>query len=312
VLKLPEVNFFVIMLQRIAGAYKSGKKVRNVLMRKFNLKPAVFILLSLIIVLAMGGCSTPQTSKIKVVTSTSLLTYIVERVGGDKVEVVNIVPPAQHPGDFDAKPSDIQKLAQADLFLVHGWPGETYVPNLVNSANNTKLKVITISVEGSWMTPQVQLQATDKVAVVLGEADSKNSDTYQKGAAEYKAAVTAKETEIKAKLAEVNLSGVNVIGASQQVAFLKWIGMNVVATYGTPETFTPQLVKELVDKGKADSVTLIVDNLHSGQDAGKGIAEELGCKRVILINFPGGVDNTETWEKAIDYNIELILRAVSP
>jgi zinc transport system substrate-binding protein len=161
------------------------------------------------------------------------------------------------------------------------------------------------------MTPQVQLQATDKVATALGEADSKNNDIYQKGAAEYKADITAKETEMKARLAEVNLSAINVICSSHQAAFLKWIGMNVVATYGTPETFTPQLVKELVDKGKADNVTLIVDNLHSGQDAGKGIAEELGCKRVILINFPGGVDNTETWEKAIDYNIGLILQAVA-
>jgi len=54
-------------------------------------------------------------------------------------------------------------------------------------------------------------------------------------------------------------------------------------------------------------VTLIIDNLQSGQDAGKGVAEELGYRRIILSNFPGGFDNTETWEKAIDRNVELIL-----
>ena len=41
------------------------------------------------------------------------------------------------------------------------------------------------------------------------------------------------------------------------------------------------------------------------------IAEELGCERIILSNFPGGFDNTETWEKAIDRNVELILGAVA-
>jgi len=84
-----------------------------------------------------------------------------------------------------------------------------------------------------------------------------------------------------------------------------------VAVFGRPDTLTPQVVKELVDTGKAENVALIIDNLQSGQDAGKGVAEELGCQRLILSNFPGGFDDTETWEKAIDYNIELILTALA-
>jgi zinc transport system substrate-binding protein len=71
------------------------------------------------------------------------------------------------------------------------------------------------------------------------------------------------------------------------------------------------VVKELVDKGREAGVTLIIDNIQSGQDAGAGIAEELGCTRIILSNFPGGFDNTETWEKTIDRNIELIMAALA-
>ena len=71
------------------------------------------------------------------------------------------------------------------------------------------------------------------------------------------------------------------------------------------------IVKELVDKGREAKVTLIIDNLQSGKDAGAAIAEELDCERVILSNFPGGFDNTETWEKAIDRNVELILEAIA-
>ncbi|HEX9975792.1 MAG TPA: metal ABC transporter substrate-binding protein [Dehalococcoidales bacterium] len=269
------------------------------------------LVLSLVLATIFGSCTLAKTERLQVVTSTSLLTYIVQQVGGDKVDVFNIVPPAQHPGDFDANPGDIQRLASASLFLVHGWPGETWVPNLVASANNPNLKLVTISVDGNWMTPSVQMQATDKVADALGDVDRKNNMTYQKRAAEYKVAVLAKEANIMGDLVTANLSAVNVICASFQADFVKWTGMKVVATYGTPESFTPQLVKELVDKGRAANVTLIVDNLHSGRDAGKGIAEELGCKRIILLNFPGGFDNTETWEKAIDYNIEQILKAVA-
>ncbi|MFQ5996365.1 MAG: metal ABC transporter substrate-binding protein [Dehalococcoidales bacterium] len=258
-----------------------------------------------------GGCAAEDTAKLKVVTSTSLLTYIVERVGGDRVDVVNIVPPAQHPGDFDAKPHDIQKLADADLFLLHGWPGETFAEQLIASANNPDLTVVRIDIKGNWMTPPVQLEATNKVAAALSQVDSKNSSAYQKSAAEYKNTIMAKEAEIKAKLAEVNLSEVNVLSAFWQAGFLKWIGLNVVGTYGDPDSLTPKVVKDLVDKGREAKVTLIIDNLHSGKDAGAGIAEELGCQRVILSNFPGGLENTETWEKAIDKNVELLLEAIA-
>ena len=278
-------------------------------------KPKILVTFILALVLAaglaLGGCAPAGTAKLKVVTSTSLLTYIVEQVGGDMVDVVNIVPSAQHPGDFDARPSDMQKLAEAALFLVHGWPGEQFVPALIDSADNPDLTLVTIALEGNWMTPPVQLAATDRVATALSQIDSDNSVAYRQAAEAYQEKIVAKQAEIEARLAEVNPSGVNVLCVFWQAGFIKWAGLNVVATYGAPDTLTPQAVKELVDKGREAGVTLIIDNLHSGRDAGAGIAEELGSDRITLSNFPGGFDNTETWEKAIDWNIELILGAIA-
>jgi zinc transport system substrate-binding protein len=163
----------------------------------------------------------------------------------------------------------------------------------------------------NWMTPPVQLEAVGKITAILCQADDENSAAYQQSAAEFKGVIEAKEAEIEAKLAGADLSSVNVMCADMQVGFVQWMGFNLVASYGRPDSLTPQVVKELVDKGRAEKVTLIIDNLQSGQDAGKGIAEELGCKRIILSNFPGGFDNTETWEKAIDRNIELILEVIA-
>ena len=280
-------------------------------MRKPNILGITILVLSLVAASLLGGCSPATTAELKVVTSTSLLASIVERVGGDGVDVVNIIPPAQCPGHFDVKPGDIQKLADADLFLLHGWQGEKFSQELIASANNPDLTVVKIDVEGNWMTPPVQLEAIDKITASLCQADVKNSSAYQKSATGLKDKIEAKGTEIKAKLAKENLSNINVMCADMQVGFVKWAGFNMVANYGRPDSLTPQVVKELVDKGRAENVTLIIDNLQSGQDAGAGIAEELGCKRVILSNFPGGFDNTETWEKAIDRNVELLLETIA-
>ncbi len=267
------------------------------------------ILILILLATLLGGCGPSAESRLKVVTSTSLLTYIVQQVAGNGVDVFNIVPAAQHPGDFDARPGDVQRLAAASLFLVHGFPGETYVPGMVAAASSPTLKVVTISVEGSWMTPAAQLAATDKVAAALSEIDPKNKDTYEKRAAQYETRVRAKDTEIKKKLAKADLTSLKAISSGFQAPFATWAGVKVIGTYLTPESLTPQAVKDLVDKGRTAGVNLIIDNVHSGSDAGKGLAEELGARRIILVYFPGGVVNTETWEKAIDYNVDQLLNA---
>jgi zinc transport system substrate-binding protein len=269
-----------------------------------------FLVFSLAIASLLAGCEQTDVSKFKVVTSTSLLAQIVERVGGDLVDVVNIIPPAQCPGHFDVKPGDIQKLADADLFLMHGWQGEKFSEELIASADNPGLNVVQINISGNWMTPPVQLQAIDEIASHLSQMDSENSAAYQQAAAELKSLVESKSTEVEVRLAAAGLGSINVMCADQQAGFVSWAGFNTIALFGRPDSMTPAVLKELVDTGRAENVTLIIDNLQSGKDAGAGLAEELGCKRIILSNFPGGFDNTETWEKAIERNTELILEAV--
>ncbi|MBA7695027.1 hypothetical protein ES703_103644 [subsurface metagenome] len=184
---------------------------------------------------------------------------------------------------------------------------------LIASANNPDLTVVVpkIDIPGSWMAPPVQLEAIDAITVILSQVDEKNSSAYQKSAAELRGKFEAKEAEIEAKLAKEDLASINVMCNEMLVEFVEWTGLNVIATYGRPDSLTPQVVKELVDTGREENVALIIDNLQSGQDTGAGIAEELGCRRIILSNFPGGFDDTETWEKAIDKNIELILEAIA-
>jgi zinc transport system substrate-binding protein len=269
------------------------------------------LVLSLVISSLFSGCSSTDPSKLNVVTSTSMIAQIVERLGGNRVDVVNIIPPAQCPGHFDVKPSDIQKLADADLFFFHGWQAEEFTQDLIASANNPGLTVVKIDLLGDWMIPPVQQEATEEITTALCQADTENAAAYQTAAAKYKDKIAAKEAEVKARLAQASLSSINVMCAEMQAGFVIWTGLNVIASYGRPDSLTPKLVKMLVDIGRKTRVSLIIDNLQSGQDAGAGLAEELGCQRIILSDFPGGFDNTETWEKAIDRNIELILEAVT-
>lgn len=268
-----------------------------------------FLAVILSLSLMLPACGKKETAKLDVITSTTLVEYIAKQVGGNSIKVTNLVPPNQHPGNYDTKPGDIQALANAKLFILQGVPGEVYADKLITSAKNPKLIISRTNVPGNWMIPSIQAAATDKISIVLKEVDNKNATAYQTSTDSYKQRISAKETDIKGKLTSSNVTRVNVIASVRQADFLTWAGFNVVATFVSPQSLTPQLVKELVDKGKAGNVTVVVSNLQDGENAGKAIAEELGAKNLNLSNFPGGFPDTETWEKAIDYNIKLLLDA---
>lgn len=280
-------------------------------MKRLAIVVAAILILSLALGAFAGACANEDNSKLQVVTSTSLIASIVQRVGGDLVDVVNIIPPAQCPGHFDVSPGDIQKLADTPLFLYHGWQGETFTEDLIATADNPDLTAVKLDLAGNWMTPEVQIEAAAAITNSLCQVDAANCATYQQRSGQYADAVLAKGAEVQASIASANLSETNVLCAEMQTGFIVWTGLNLIDTYPRPGVLTAQMSADLVDEGRAESVTLIIDNLQSGADGGAGIAADIGCQRIILSNFPGGFDDTETWEKAMDRNIELILEAVS-
>lgn len=263
-----------------------------------------------ILLLAVFGCAPKETEKLKVATGTSLIADIVKSVGGDKVEVVNIVPPTACPGHFDLKPGDVQKLAEAKPFLRHDWQGKMFTKELIDSVHNKDLQVVEIAVAGNWMAPPVQKEAVKKIAGVLMEKDPAHKSYYEEKAKRLLSSIEDKEKEIRSKLEAAHTGNVKVICSEMQQGFLKWAGFDVVATYGRPEELNPQKMQELINKGKQAGVKLVVDNLQSGPDAGVGIAKELGAAQVTISNFPGGFPQTDTWSAALEKNVELLLDAL--
>jgi zinc transport system substrate-binding protein len=275
----------------------------------------VGVILLTLAVLPLGCTGREASANLKVVTTTSDIASIVEKVGGDKVEVVNIIPPAQCPGQFDAKPSDVQMLADAKLFLMHGWQGEQFTTSLIQSANNPELKVVVLNIQGNWMIPTVQAQAVGNITSTLAEIDPQNASYYQSNAQSELAAITATGNDVETELAAGNLSQVNAICDEQLTDLVQWAGFNVVASYPSPDTdITPKIMQGLIDQGKQAGAALVIGNLQSGtSDTPATMASGIGAGAVpvTVSNFPGGFDNTETWEKAIDKDVDLMLQALA-
>jgi len=240
------------------------------------------------------GCRQISTDRIKVVTTTTLIGTLVKTIGKDKVDVVTIVPGGMCPGHFDVKPDDIKKLSTAKVLINHGW--EVWISDLLNSIENEKLVIKTLKIKGNWMIPDIQIIAGEEITKTLCEIDSQNSSFYKKNLNHCKKEINSVAVEVK----NTDFRGEKVVCSEYQTEFLKWLGFEVVATYGSSKELTLKDLAEIISIAKKKDVHIVIDNLQSGLKAGEQIAEEIGAKYIVLTNFPLGDSYTESLKENIN------------
>jgi ABC-type Zn uptake system ZnuABC Zn-binding protein ZnuA len=248
-------------------------------------------------------------ARLKIVATTSLIAEIVADVGGDVVEIATLIPPASCPGHFDIKPNDMKLLAEARLFFLHSWQGRTFSDGIIRAAGSHTLKKAVLDVPGNWMAPPVQVSATKRIAAVLADADPARAHAYRSAAARRSNEVLKIDAAQTQRLAQANVRDIRVLANDMQADFVRWAGFQVVGVFGRGEDMSPREVEDAIRLGREQAVRLVVDNLQSGKQAGIGIAKEIGSAQVTLSNFPGGFEGTETWEKAIVKNVDLLIAA---
>ena len=256
------------------------------------------------------SCTHPPS--VDIMAGSSFITDITQDLADDKAEVHNLIPPGMCPGHYDVKPSDMETLANSKAFFIHNWQQDkANIIRLIEAADNHNLIIKVIDIPDAPMVPEVQVEAIDKIAQAMSEIDSTNSDYYLKQADARKQAVLAQGEEIQSRLRDLALNEVKVICSEMQAGFVKWVGFDVVATYGRLEDLSVADVENLVNQAKQAGAVLVIDNLQSGEPAcSEAMARDIGAIQVSISNFPGAFENTRTWRQAMDKNVDLLLEAL--
>ena len=109
----------------------------------------VLFLCSLLLFLTVSGCAaqTPATGAHSqtVVTSISPLADLIKQVGGDKINVVNLVPAGTDPHEYEPKPADVRQVASASIFFANGVGEELYLDKIIQNAANPSLHTVILS-----------------------------------------------------------------------------------------------------------------------------------------------------------------------
>jgi zinc transport system substrate-binding protein len=285
-----------------------GVLKRGIMRRKILLGVLVVVILG--ILLTLLSCAQQSTD---IMAGSSLIANIIQDVADGKLETRTLIPPGTCPGHYDVKPSDIETLANSKAFFIHDYQQSFQnVAGAIEAAENPDIIITVLNVTGNWMVPAVQAEAVDKIAQALADIDPENAAYYQQRAADREQAILAKGEEVESELQGAGVEGVKVLCADMQVGFVQWAGFNITATFGRPEDLSTTDVAQLVTEAKQAGAALIIDNLQSGSATlGAAIEQDVEAIPVTISNFPGGLENTETWEKAIDKNVDLLLEALN-
>lgn len=174
---------------------------------------------SLIILVALlFSCKNENTktahSKIKIVSTTTMITDMVKNIGGDKIELQGLMGAGVDPHLYKASEGDVNKLFEADMILYNGLHLEGKLEDVFEKMKLQNKKVVAVSdaIDKKkliaselfdsnfdphiWFDLQFWRQCTEFVAAELATFDKANAAFYKKNATDYIAALNTLEQEI--------------------------------------------------------------------------------------------------------------------
>lgn len=183
------------------------------------LKKIAFLVLitSLFISCKKGGKDSEENSKLKIVTTTTMLTDLVKNIGGDYIEVQGLMGAGVDPHLYKASEGDVSKLFEADVIFYSGLHLEGKLVEVFEKMEATKTTIglgeflPKEELIGSdyfasnydphvWFNIKFFKQFAEKVTETLIEKDPKNTASYSENEKKYLQQLTELEATVKAKI----------------------------------------------------------------------------------------------------------------
>lgn len=158
-------------------------------------------LLATLVLAAAAGCGDDGGGRsghasLTAVATTTQVSDFVRQVGGERVDVEQILEPNADPHDYEPRPSDAVALGDADVVFRSGGDLDEWLGELIDSAGGDAEpielidSVRTIRGEGEvdphwWQDPRNAERAVNAIRDALTEADPGGRETYRRNAAAY-------------------------------------------------------------------------------------------------------------------------------
>lgn len=263
---------------------------------------AVIVVLGVLAIIGFGG-STDQTQdtsdqKLSVVASFYPIYFLTSEIGGNRAEVINLMPDGAGPHDYEPTAQDIVRIHSSRLFILSGgveeWGDD--IKNGLNPKNTVVvsasdgLRTQTFTEDGVaaedphvWLSPLLAKKMTDNILEGYKTADPKNTEYYQANADSLKTRLEELDTEFKQGLAMCAKR--DVIGSHGAFGYLGTAyNLNPISIAGLSPEAEPSLQKltEIADFAKKNDVRVIFFESVVSPKLSQTIATEVGAKTMVL------------------------------
>lgn len=277
---------------------------------------------------APAGSGASPVGSLKVVATTTVFADIVRNVAGDRATVDSIIPAGAGPEDYEPKPADAQKLADADLIVSNGVGLDGFLDDLIDAAGQgsaTRLVlgegIPTIETEGEpnphfWLDPTlVTTYYVPAIAAKLTVLDAAGATDYAANAAAYPAKIETMDAGNKAKVETIPPTNRKLVTFHDAFPyFAKHYGFELVGVILPNVGQEPNAadLAALVEKIKAAGVKAVFSEAQFSPELARTLAEEAGITQVVttLYNDTVGPPPVDTYLTMMEWNVDQIVTAL--
>lgn len=265
-----------------------------------------------------------EIQKIKVYTSFYTMYDFAQKIGGDKIEVVNLVPSGTEPHDWEPQANDIVGLEKADVFIYNGAGLEHWASSVLSTLQNKDLITVEASsgipllegkheseekeadAEGAstdphvWLSPVNAKKEMETIKNALVKADPSNKETFEANYSKY--AAKADELDNQFRQMTNGLKNKDLIVAHQAFGYLcKEYSLNQVAIEGLSPDSEPDAARmaEIIQFAKERNITTIFFEELVSPKVAETIAKATGAKTAVLDPVEGLSDENKA--KGMEY-----------
>lgn len=273
---------------------------------------AIKSLIIIALLVFAAGCvreDTAKSDKISIITTLYPLYEFSKTVGGDKADVLLLLPPGTEPHTYDPKPSDIIKIANADIFVYIGEHMEPWAEDILKGIDNQNIIVIDSSKDISmigheeeiheheeemhehgehdphiWLDFENDKQIITAITNALASKDPKHAEFYSNNAATYITRLNALDKKFREGLSDCRHDAFITGGHSAFSYLAHKYGLEQISVFGlSPDAEpSPKKVAEIIEIAKEKGLHYIFFEEIVNPKTAEVIADEIGAQTLVI------------------------------
>ena len=263
--------------------------------RRAGVGAAGLALLALAFATACGpGGSTTATKPgvMRVVATTTQTADFARVVGGDQVDVYDVVKANVDPHDFEPSPADVEAVRRAAVIVENGVGLEKWFAGVVRSAGPKGVIVdastgVAIRMEGReadphiWHNPQNAIRMVTNIEDGFVNADPSHEADYRKRADDYVGTLRALDGEVQQQVNTLTnrklVTNHDAFGYYVDHYGLEFVG-SIIPSFDTAAELSARDVNDLVAKIRATGVKAVFSESSLPAKTADAIGREAGVK----------------------------------